>query len=259
MNINLIKKPKAEMKNQFKNSTPLDNRFGFWGVVVEVHPEDCTVHVRMDNGYILSGVRVASMEWVTVAKNKHLTGERHLPPVDTFVFCLMPNGEYSSAFVLCSGFARQQAIHADFKEKSEDAKNTWERVENSGWYKKVDYRNGSLQIKNKTDEEATVQLEINQENEKDEKVKIVVHDTEINIEKDKGVSISTNKNIKIKSTQSELLEIGNSIETLGKMMSDLMQEITELKTFGSPASHTVMPDSIAKITALKTKWEQVFK
>ena len=84
LNISLQKKKNAPSQNPFKNSSPYDYQMGFWGVVTEVHPEDCTVHVRTNLGFELSGVRVASKEWVTVVDGKHLTGERHLPPVDTY-------------------------------------------------------------------------------------------------------------------------------------------------------------------------------
>ncbi len=45
--ISLQKKKNAPSQNPFHNSSPYDYQMGFWGVVTEVHPEDCTVHVRM--------------------------------------------------------------------------------------------------------------------------------------------------------------------------------------------------------------------
>ncbi len=161
MIINLQKAKKAPERKAFVNTSPFDNRFGFWGIVKEVHPEDNTVHVLTDTGFEITGVRVASMEWVVIDKEKHLTGERHLPPKNAFVFCIMPTGEYSSAFVLCSGFARQEAYHADFKGKGEDFALTHERVNNSGWVYKSDYRNGSVSIKNDYDE-PTISIDVNQ-------------------------------------------------------------------------------------------------
>ena len=281
--ISLQKKKNAPSQNPFHNSSPYDYQMGFWGVVTEVHPEDCTVHVRTNLGFELSGVRVASMEWVTVADGKHLTGERHLPPVDTYVFCLMPNGEYSSAFVLCSGFTRQEAVHADFKQEGEDAANTHELVENSGWKKTTDYRTGTKKFENKTNSAPTIKIEIDQESEGDEKVNVTVHGTKITVTKDDGITIETDKKITlkdkegftyttdgdleisakgdlgVKSSQSGKLEVGNSVATLGAMVTDLLGHLASLKTVGSPASHTASPDFIAQIQALKTKWGQVFK
>lgn len=196
MDIKLSKTHSAKKDFPFKNSTSLDTRFGFWGVVTEVHPEDCTVHVRTDTGIEIGGLRVAVFEWVTVVKNKHLTGERHLPPVDTYVFCLMPNGEYSSAFVLCSGFAYQEAIHGDFKKEGEDAANILEKVENSGWHSTTDYRTGTKKFENKTDSKPTITLEIDQESDGEEKAVLTVHENVITISKD-GIKVETDKDIGI--------------------------------------------------------------
>lgn len=277
LQINLQKKQDAPAKKPYENSTPYDHQAGFWGVVTEVHPEDCTVHVRTNLGFELSGVRVASKEWVTVVDGKHLTGERHLPPVDTYVFCLMPNGEYSSAFVLCSGFTRQEAVHADFKQEGEDAANTFEQVENSGWKKTVDYRTGTKKFENKTDSDPTIKIEIDQEDEGDEKATITIHGTTITVDKSNGVNIETDKkitlkdkegftyetegDISLKSSKTGKLEVGNSVATLGAMISDLLDALSDSApvTYGSPASHMFMPSFIAKITAIKTKWGQVFK
>lgn len=275
LNIALRKKENAPHKNLFENTTPYDAQYGFWGVVTEVHPEDCTVHVRTNLGFELSGVRVASLEWVTVSEGKHLTGERHLPPIDTYVFCLMPNGEYSSAFVLCSGFTRQEAVHADFKKKGEAAEKTYEKVENSGWHITTDYRTGTKKFENKTDSEPTISLEIDQESAGDEKATVTIHGTVIKVDKDNGVNIKTDKKItfkdkegftyetegdvSIKSSTQGTIEVGNSVATLGALIDDLLGYLAQLKTVGSPASHTAAPDFIANIQALKTKWGQVFK
>lgn len=274
MNISLMRKQKAESRSPFNNSTPYDKRYGFWGVVREVHPEDCTVHVLTDMGILLTGVRVASAEWVTVEKDKPLTGERHLPPVDTYVFCMMPTGEYTSAFVLCSGFTRQEAVHADFKKKGEDAAMTHEKVDNSRWHYTCDYRTGTKKLYNKM-ENPTISIEVDQETDGDEKATITVHGMVITATKDDGLNITTDKKItlkdkegftyetegeiSIKSSKQGTVEVGNSVATLGDLIDDLLGYLAQLKTVGSPASHTAAPDFIANIQALKTKWGQVFK
>lgn len=271
--VNLREKEKAPERNPFINSTPYDNQFGFWGVVTAVHPEECTVDVRTHLGVVLGNVKVASMEWVTVVDGKHLTGERHLPPIDTYVFCCMPNGEYSSAFVLCSGFTRQEAVHGDFKIEGEDAANTHHRVENSGWDKKTDYRTGTKEIKNKVEDE-TIKLKIDQESEGSETVTLTIHGTVIHISKNNGIEVETDKKITLKdkegfayetqgdvsliSSQGGTLEVGNNIATLGAMVSDLLGYLAGLQTVGSPANHVASPDFIANIQALKAKWEGVF-
>lgn len=213
LSINLQKAKKAPERKAFENTSPFDNRFGFWGIVSEVHPEDNTVHVLTDTGFEIPNVRVASMEWVVIDKEKHLTGERHLPPKNAFVFCITPDGTYSSAFVLCSGFARQEAYHADFKGKGDDFALTHEKVNNSGWVYKSDYRNGSVSIKNDYNE-PTVSIEVNQ-GENGEKadskvVTIKVFDTTITAtEKD-------NKEVKI--------------ETLGNTVIDVKEDTINVET-----------------------------
>ena len=176
--------------------------------------------------------------------------------------------------MLCSGFTRQEAVHADFKKKGEDAEKTREIVENSGWHITTDYRTGTKKFANKTDSEPTITLEIDQESDSDEKVTVTIHGTVIKVDKDNGVNIETDKKITLKDKEgytyetegnislkssNGTLEMGNSVATLGAMMSDLLGYLAQLKTVGSPASHTASPDFIANIQALKTKWEQVFK
>jgi len=204
MIINLQKAKKAPERKAFVNTSPFDSRFGFWGIVTEVHPEDNAVNVLTDTGFEIPNVRVASLEWVVIDKEKHLTGERHLPPKNAFVFCLMPTGEYSSAFVLCSGFARQEAYHADFKGKGEDFALTHEKVNNSGWVYKSDYRNGTMTIQNDYNA-PTVSVSVNQgengEKAESKVVTIKVFDTTITAtEKD-------DKEIKIETLGNSVLDI----------------------------------------------------
>ena len=190
MRVLVNKRPRAQGHSAFSLSSPYDGRIGFWGKVTEVHPEANTCNVLMDTGIEISGVRVASFEWVAVQEDKHLTGERRLPPVDSFVFCLMPTGDLASAFILCSGFLRNEALHADFMEEGEDAANTQKRVEYSGWNYEQDIRAGTRRWQNKTDEDATIELEINQENEGEEAVTLAVHGNTISVTKD-GIEIAS--------------------------------------------------------------------
>jgi preprotein translocase subunit YajC len=171
-----------------------DTRYGFYGMVTEVHPEDNTVHVRMDTGRELSGLRVASMEWVTIDDEKgFLSGQRRLPPVNTFVFCITPDGDPSRGLVLCSVFGFQVAKHAAFKEKSEDAKHTRKRVTNSGWFFTEDNRTGTKIAKNREKDE-TIKFEIDQEEKGNEKVTVTIHGNIFTVDKDNGIKIETDKN-----------------------------------------------------------------
>ncbi len=245
-NINVnFSKPKKPQQQTFEISTPFDNRFGFWGTVTAVHPEECTVNVRMDTGRELEGLRVASFEWVYKNDDKDfLSGERHLPPVDSFVFCLMPNGSPSSSFVLCSGFAKQAAIHDYYKDKEKEKEN--ERIELSGWRKTTNIENGTKTIWNKPQEDKkTITVVIDHENEGDEKINIVVHGHEITVEKEfieiktdeKKVLIDTGKDtfcldgdIDLMVKEKELLKIGNSIGTLGSLFDELCEALLAFYT-----------------------------
>lgn len=92
-------------------------------------------------------------------------------------------------------------------------------------------------------------------------------DTSVSIDGDatvsaKGdVSISSQGDVVLEATGSGTLDIKNSIASLGGMIDDLFTELTSSTpvTYGSPASHMWMPSFVAKITAIKTKWAQVFK
>lgn len=277
MNIVLQKKQNAPKSLPFEVKTHYDGRTGFFAAVTELHPENNTVHVTTDTGIELMNVKVASQAWVTYIKDgkPQLTGERSLPPVGTYVYCVMPDGHYEESFVLCSLFS-EASIHADYMEEGEDAANTKKTVENGGWNKTTDFRTGTKVIKNKTEDE-TISLEIDQEEEGKENVKLTAQGTVITIDKENGISITTDKkieitdkegftystegNIELKSTKTGTLELGNTIDTLGAMISSLLEYLSssEPVTYGSPASHMFMPTFVAKITALKTKWEKVFK
>lgn len=278
MNINIKNKKNAPSRTPFENSMPYNGRFGYWAVVTNVNSEKNCVDVVTDMGEEISGVRVASMEWATYkkepeGKQPELSGERHLPPAGTYVFCLMPTGRYEESFVLCSAFMKSETFHEYFKQK--DKESEWEKIENSGWRYTTDYESGTKKITNTPNpDDATITLELNQEKDGDEKVVLTIHGNVFTVTKD-GVektsdgketdsidgdySLEVGGNIKAKAKKSGTLEIGNSVDTLGKVISDLMQQLISLKTVGSPATHTASPDFITQVTALKTKWEQIFK
>jgi hypothetical protein len=49
--------------------------------------------------------------------------------------------------------------------------------------------------------------------------------------------------------------IKNDDENLKTLMSDLITEITAIKTIGSPPNHNVSPDSISKLEEIKVRFE----
>ena len=86
-------------------------------------------------------------------------------------------------------------------------------------------------------------------------------DKKITLKDKEGFTYETEGDVFLKSSKTGKLEVGNSVATLGAMISDLLDALSDSApvTYGSPASHMFMPSFIAKITAIKTKWGQVFK
>ena len=95
---------------------------------------------------------------------------------------------------------------------------------------------------------------------------------DITISSKSGFEAHFEKAVTIKNDATELIEIGNTIATLGAMISEfidlttnLNDLVTNLDTVGSPASHTTGPVAKPQLQALKgelnafkTKWEKVF-
>ncbi|MDR0473680.1 MAG: hypothetical protein LBH43_08450 [Treponema sp.] len=287
--INVVIKKAKSVQGQFpmRSETPFDDRYGFYGVVTEVHPETLTVNVRMDTGREISGVRVASQQWVTMDEEKdYLTGERKLPPVNSFVCCFMPTGEPTSAVVMFSVFAYQDPMGGgitEFKEDSEDAKHIDKKIDNGGWRFTHDKRSGAKRIQNAPKEgDETISLEVDQEEEGNEKATLTIHGNIITVDKENGVRVQTDKNFKqevagdfdmvakgklginvdgaitFKSTKTEKLELGNAVASMGAMISDFLQAAISFKSLGSPAAHTA-PDFSTAASQIKAKWDQVFK
>ena len=248
MRVLVNRRPRAQGHSAFSLSSPYDGRIGFWGKVTEVHPEANTCNVLMDTGIEISGVRVASFEWVAVQEDKHLTGERRLPPVDSFVFCLMPAGDLASAFILCSGFLRNEALHADFMEEGEDAANTQRRVEYSGWNYEQDNRTGTRRWQNKTDEDATVELEVNQEDEGEEAVTLTVHGNTISITKD-GIEITSDGELSLSIEGDVTLDVtGDASISAGDVTVEASGDATI-----SATNATVEASSEAKVTGVNVE------
>jgi len=105
----------------------------------------------------------------------------------------------------------------------------------------------------------------------------------INVEIDENADITVNsksaftatfnKGATLKTDSTELIEISNTVSSLGALVSELIDLTTELNdlvtnldTVGSPGNHTTGPVAKPQLTALngkliafKDKWEQVFK
>lgn len=99
----------------------------------------------------------------------------------------------------------------------------------------------------------------------DEKIVVTTEKTTITIDKDK-VTIDNGKNkfelddtIDLESTGSGKTKIGNSVATLGKILSDLLDDLAGMTTQGSPGMHSVSPADIVKFNQLKVTVGQVFE
>lgn len=73
-----------------------------------------------------------------------------------------------------------------------------------------------------------------------------------------SMEYTSNSTIKIKSSTPSLVEIGNTVTTLGGILSELCNDLSKLTTVGSPATHT-SPTLTAQMVSLLSKIKMVFK
>jgi hypothetical protein len=204
----------------------------------------------------------------------------------------MPTGEPSSAVALCSVFAYQDPNHAELRDGGKDNEYIDERVDSGGWKFTHDIRTGTRKIQNSPkDGEETISLEVNQGEEGKAKIIFKFFENTLEFDEEKrgwkqeikgdaglaadgkltaavtgDVKVTTEGNADVeakgdlsyKSSATGMLEIGNSVATLGAMIGDLLQACISFKSVGSPATHTA-PDFTAAATQIKAKWTQVFK
>jgi hypothetical protein len=204
----------------------------------------------------------------------------------------MPTGEPSSAIVLCSVFAYQDPNHAELREGEEDNEFIDKKVDRGGWKFTLHIRTGTRNIKNSPkDGEEILSLEIYQEEVGNSKIIFKFFDNFIEYDEEKqglkqsiegdvdltvkgkmtaavtkDVKVTTDGNADVeakgdlsyKSSASGMLEIGNSIASLGAMIGDLLQACISFKSEGSATTHTA-PEFSAAATQIKEKWTNVFK
>jgi hypothetical protein len=103
----------------------------------------------------------------------------------------------------------------------------------------------------------------------EKKSKTEQRDAEVNIELGEKADIVVNsksaikiinkKSITLKTDSTELIEIGNQIATLGKMIDELLDALEQHFSQGSPYVHRSKAWASVFITPLRAKWNQVFK
>lgn len=175
----------AGSREAFVNTTPYDNRYGFWAVVQAVHSEDCCVDVLTDLGQELHNVQVASMQWVCTNNEKNfLSGSRDLPQVNSYVFCICPQGDITSSFVLCSGFMRDCDKHKQFMQKNKN--NIIEKIDSAGYHLTKDIDTGTVKISNDTSDKnaGDICAQLNCDTKGSEKAFVKVYDSTIDMNKE---------------------------------------------------------------------------
>ena len=73
-----------------------------------------------------------------------------------------------------------------------------------------------------------------------------------------SLEVNTQSSITIKAKTPSLLEIGNTITTLGYVLAEICQDLSSLQTVGSPANHT-SPTLTSQMLALLPKIKSTFK
>ena len=191
----------GNIKNQ-SSQVNENKRYGFWAVVVDVHPENNTVDVKQGGGLVLNGIPVACTdEWIC-EYDDYLAGSRNLPPLHARVFVLMPTGTYEGAFVLCSGLSMYEKKHknkfmANNDNEAHSKSKTREIVKQGNWKSKYNYENGSYEIVS-PDEKTS--FKIDYEKEEDPKITCKLFE-------DITCEIKNNKEIAFKFTNKVTTEI----------------------------------------------------
>ncbi len=100
---NVIQNSSVKYKREFNKSSLASYIGGIWGIVTKQNSADVTVDVKMRNGIELRHIKVRSLEWSGYNSSRAF-GERDLPPLDSKVFIMLPDGpdNLDTAFVLCS-------------------------------------------------------------------------------------------------------------------------------------------------------------
>lgn len=188
-------------QNNLNNFSPLDNRYGFWGTVCDVHPENNRVDVLMDIGVVLTGVPVAMFDYVRenkIGDKTFYSGKVDLPARESYVFCLAPNGSLTSAFVLCSGIPYGNSFSQKFFSGSDSEKENFPLIEKvtdqEGWTITKKKDTGNLYIEN-VDQSIKIELcreDDKQVSSKKKGVSINLLGATITVDKDKKITLTGN-------------------------------------------------------------------
>ena len=147
--INIIQSSSIKQKKGFNKSSLASFMGGIWGIVKKLNSEDVTVDVEMRNGIELRHIKVRSLEWAGHNSNRAF-GERDLPPLDSKVFIMLPDGpdNLDTAFVFCSVIDTVWEIGEKAREElALSGKNReYLRINEVGWKFNYDKDTGDLTI-----------------------------------------------------------------------------------------------------------------
>lgn len=126
-------------------------------------------------------------------------------------------------------------------------------IQSTGTYIYFD-KNGSIITSSEKDIDISHKGELKYENEG----KVTIHTKDdLTLKSDKKINIESTSDVSIKSTTS-LVDIGNNVSSLGKILLELMTDLSALVTIGSPTNHT-SPTLTAQMGTLITKLSSTFK
>jgi hypothetical protein len=133
-----------------------------WAKVVKVSGINF-VDVQLVNGLTLTNVPVKSDSWVKKIDDNNATGHKNLPPVDSKVLLVFPDGIIENALVLCSGFdiqiPAQKKVLLVAGEETKDIE-----VDEFGWKTVIDKQTGERTLESPTVSGYKVTIQIDFQN-----------------------------------------------------------------------------------------------
>lgn len=202
---NIPQSNQIKQKKDFRTSSlgvkPLSSAEG---IIKAVYSNQNRADVEV-NGIIIPRVDVRSMEWVapdSLSSPTKITGERDLPPIDSKVIIIFPNGIIDNAFILCSVFdPMQKGQDVDFLIEGEER--TYLKINEEGWKLSYDKDAGDYILESDSADTNPIKININRT---DEYVKIEIGNTFF-ANLDKGNNIIT---VQTSADRSIKLDEGNS-------------------------------------------------
>jgi|GEM_PF-2083444 len=154
-------------KYRFNLSSFAQPLFATWAKVEEAHSSDNTVDLVLASGISLKRVGVRSLEWAGANADRGY-GERDLPPKDSLVLVLFPDGVIENAFVLCSALSivgtpsekQKEELLADGKEREKI------RITEAGWKETYDKGSGDYILESPASDTNQIKITVSRSEEK---------------------------------------------------------------------------------------------